>query len=734
MKTDFLQDRIFLDQLDKERIKQIFVKITVLTWKEQPIAEIQGKAISGSLNLDGHSSLRRTANFQMFAEEKDNDLTRINEDLSINRKIKLEIGFTNTIPEYMYDTVDDTTKIITHHTVNYQNEYGKIVWFPLGIFVIFDPVISHQVGTGATISLTLKDKMCLLNGDAGGIIPASVIFSEREDEYEVITHPTMIQIIQEAVNHFGAQDATKIIIQDLDEQIKQVVKYNGKNPLFYIEGGIATQSNTDGTINYLSFNKYFFDYASAQNYINQLNNSSNISKEYTVNDIITYEYGDDVGFYLIDFVYPGQLVCNPGDSVTSVLDKIISVVGNFEYFYDVYGNFHFQEIKNYLNITYVTQADKDQKQYGPDFSNESSIYYGSDFSSGKTVYNFNSTNLITATTNAPKYSNVKNDFVVWGVRKDAAGNEIPIRYHLAIDHKPEVGQKHENIHFYVDEFGVTRAEHDFIIEDRKLPEVGRPHTLYIIGTGNNTSNAEYYTWNSNTKQFEKQDRGSNYLRTVTTKYWQEQLYYQGIEAADTGSAYPYYYTELANEWPKLFNLQAQEYYKSVIDDPSSIDFYLDMIDDIAAVGEYCVDNIGRRSMVVSEDKINCVFEQQVPDIIFLNTQLGDEEKIEQTKQYCNRIGQQWYQINDDFDTLLTIGGSQNSCYERIRDMLYQYTNMNQSISISAIPLYYLEPNTRINVQDEGSGIDGDYMISQISLPLDISSAMNISAYKALSKI
>jgi len=54
-----------------------------------------------------------------------------------------------------------------------------------------------------------------------------------------------------------------------------------------------------------------------------------------------------------------------------------------------------------------------------------------------------------------------------------------------------------------------------------------------------------------------------------------------------------------NEWPKLFNLKTQQFYDSVKEDPSSIDFWLDIIDDDAAVGEYSVDNIGRRSTVVS---------------------------------------------------------------------------------------------------------------------------------------
>jgi len=60
---------------------------------------------------------------------------------------------------------------------------------------------------GINISLTLHDKMALLNGECGGTLPASVIFSEREDIDEdgniQITQPTIFQIILELVNHFG---------------------------------------------------------------------------------------------------------------------------------------------------------------------------------------------------------------------------------------------------------------------------------------------------------------------------------------------------------------------------------------------------------------------------------------------------------------------------------------------------------------------------------------------------
>lgn len=702
MTYDFLKDQYFLKQLDELRLKEQFVRLTVLSWTEEAVSEIQGKAISGSLTLDGTSSVRRTASFTMFAEQKENDLSHIDQDLSINRKVRLEIGFRNTVPTYMYDTRDEKTNEVTHHYVNYKELYGDIVWFPLGIFVIFDPSISHQVQQGVTISISLKDKMCLLNGDAGGVIPASVTFSEKEDSNGDIQKPLISQIIFQLVNHFGAEDAAKIVIEDIDDKIKQVMKYTGSNPIYYLE-------TTGGTV---TTRRFFLDRTEA------LNAAAATGQDES--DIVTFEYGDDIGFVLTDFVYPGELTCNPGDTVTSVLDKIIAVLGNFEYFYDVYGNFHFQEIKNYLNTTYTTTVMNKLNE---------SPSYDVDFSSGKSVYTFEGTKLISAVTNAPAYSNVKNDYMVWGVRKSADGEtEIPVRYHLAIDHKPEIGQEHY-VNFYEDDYGITRAGAEFTFtynNTSEFPNPGAEATLYIV---DNLNNRQFYRWSKDKGYYQvKQDDCM-----ITTVDWRQELYYEGIEAQDTGTDQPYYFAELLNEWPKLFNLKTQQFYDSVKENPSGIDFWLDMIDDTAEVGEYSVDNIGRRGVVVQQDQINCVFEQEVPDLVFIDIN-QNEADIQQEKGECDAAGQDWVQVDFTIYSLLTIGGSQNSCYERICDMLYQYTNMNQSITISAIPIYYLEPNTRITVRDDAAGINGQFMISSISLPLDVESSMNISAYQCKQKI
>ena len=92
---------------------------------------------------------------------------------------------------------------------------------------MINPSLSHSTD-GTNISLTLKDKMCLLNGECGGVIPASTRFDEYETLDEngewVIERPRIAQIIRECVNHFGGEQLSKILISDIDDRIKMVMK------------------------------------------------------------------------------------------------------------------------------------------------------------------------------------------------------------------------------------------------------------------------------------------------------------------------------------------------------------------------------------------------------------------------------------------------------------------------------------------------------------------------------
>lgn len=58
--------------------------------------------------------------------------------------------------------------------------------------------------------------------------------------------------------------------------------------------------------------------------------------------VIKVQYGDVVGYKPTDLTYAGDLILDVGSSVTQMLDKLVSMLGEFEYFYNIDGQFVFQ--------------------------------------------------------------------------------------------------------------------------------------------------------------------------------------------------------------------------------------------------------------------------------------------------------------------------------------------------------------------------------------------------------
>jgi hypothetical protein len=56
--------------------------------------------------------------------------------------------------------------------------------------------------------------------------------------------------------------------------------------------------------------------------------------------------------------------------------------------------------------------------------------------------------------------------------------------------------------------------------------------------------------------------------------------------------------------------------------------------------------------------------------------------------------------------LFTITSKGKSAKEQIDSMLYDYSYCIESTTIVTVPIYRLEPNTRIVVRDDESGING----------------------------
>ena len=92
------------------------------------------------------------------------------------------------------------------------------------------------------------------------------------------------------------------------------------------------------------------------------------------------------------------------------------------------------------------------------------------------------------------------------------------------------------------------------------------------------------------------------------------------------------------------------------------------------------------------------------------------------------------QVNSAIINSTALGGVFNSCYEHVKQTIQDYIDYNESISITCLPLYHLEPNTRIHLDDPESGIYGDYIINNISYSLGNGNTMSLSAKKVNEKI
>lgn len=672
-----LTRREFLAQLDDIINQKRYAKLTLLNWAEEPLKEIQGEIVSGSLSKDGSSAVRVTGNLTTAVDAGSYSVEDANMDFAINKKIFIEVGIRNDTKQY--------------------KDY-PILWFPQGVFFIKSFACNSSSTTALNISLTVNDKMSMLNGDAGGTFPSTIILDEQDTQTETGEYATekvlIYNIIQEVVHHWGGEDLNNIVIEDVPTRIKRIMRWNGDTPLYLVSNGGQAEA---GTLSYEPTTIL----PTEGRYL-QINN------------------GDDAGYIYDDFVYDKELTMNAGQTVVDALEAIKQYLGNFEYFYDAFGIFHFREIKNYLNTTQgkIVLDDMTENDYMVDRAIPKEVYTFSDTS-----------NLLSINVN-PQYNSIKNDFIVHGTRKGTNSDiAYDVFYHLVIDSKPNIGNIYTNLLLYR-ELDTDLLCGIFPIVVQELPEYGEFNSVYKVGD-------KAYMWDDDNSWKELKVEGyytaaSPYI----TKDWRTELYLKGMQALANNSVdRGYYFEELRAFWPQIYDLKNQQFWGEAED--SSIqarvltdgNYYLDFIDSAGSLGKYSVSNIGRRTNVVVNEDVNCLFEPEVPNIVFLNLDLNDSDpdKLAELRDECQNSGQPWAQTSGEIFKAFTTGGYHNGAYDYICSELYTHTTYQTTISMTAIPNYWIEPNSRIRIADNATKTFGNYMIQNISLPLDVGSVMSITA-------
>lgn len=735
--NDGADRRDFLSTIDNYVNQKQYVRITLLNWQENPIKEIAGELTGGSLTKDGASSVRTTCSLQASVNGTEYSIEDSEMDFAINKKIFVEIG-----------------------VKNYSNQFTNfpILWFPQGVFFISDFNISSGATNSVNINLTLKDKMAGLNGDIGGRFPATTILDEMDTQSPsgafISKKVLLYDLIIEVVNHWGGEDLNNIVVEDVPLRIKRVMRWTGADPVWLIpEPGTSAQA---GNLWYQVTTDY------------EGNSSDTVENDdiWATNPLpLQIQNGTDAGYIYDDFYYTSELVMQPGSTVTDALDQIKQYLGNYEYFYDVFGVFHFREIKNYMNTTQgkIVLDDMSKNDYLVEVTSNKSEYTFSDNS-----------NLINITVN-PQYNNIKNDYIIQGKRQMSSGNiSYPVRYHLAIDKKPQAGNTYYDLLLFEEE-GSNLIKAIFPLNvgtEADLPSPGNFNIIYRIMENNSFVYWEndiykevkciaYYPENSAGGSVPDFFNYGGY----TTKDWRTEIYLQGLLNKNNGTSanmalqdltnnyskaiadetwlgnlwrktrnqqldIDFYFEELDAFWPQIYDLKEQRFYAekqsktlytSALTDGN---YYLDFIDpQESSLGEFCVENIGRRSQVTVDDNVNCLFQPDIPDIVFLNI---DDDDFEEKRKECMEKGQPFTQVRGDIFYNFATGGYKNGAFDQIKYELYVHTNYQKTLSLVAIPNFYLMPNTRVTLNDKSTNTYGDYMIQSISLPLGAGGTMSVT--------
>lgn len=435
MKNNPLFDKDFLYELDHYRNRIVYVRILSLTADGYPIEQIEGVATGGTITIDGSSAIRRVISLTMTTK----NLNINNIYWGLNASVKVEVGI-----ERKFDySINDPT-------ISYK-DYPEVIWFPQGVYIITEFKTNAQVNN-YTITLTGKDKMCLLNGDIGGVFNAETdigtenIWDDNVGRY-VKEKRSLSYVIREMIHHYAKENfgniiiklnpgydilsnrtgVTIFIVEDNDLQLKAIRTTADSGPSgFYWAGSMDPIDFSNMRSDFIY--RYTLD-EDDNAFVVEYNRATptpvvdDNGNYYTIRKI---DDRDDIGYQLHELDFPDDLIAAAGDTVTSILDKIIQRFPIYEYFYNLQGQFVFQPKATYIN----TSWNNEQKYEDENFIAPMMV-------SKKVQYAFDGNQIITTFQNNPQLSEIKNDYTVWGSRTLPSGIKLPIHMRYAIDSKPK---------------------------------------------------------------------------------------------------------------------------------------------------------------------------------------------------------------------------------------------------------------------------------------------------------
>lgn len=779
---DFLKDENFLQELFSYKHKVIYGKIIAMTADERDTEEITGIISSGSVQISGTSAVRRTCNLSLLAAD-----TVIHDVYwSLNTKFKLFIGLNNEINDE-YDPIvwfKQGIFLITSFSTSEQTNGFSISLSGKDKMANLNGDLGGHFYASTNLGET--DEYDRINNvvTTKKVPIKEIIYNLLREFGQESDHNIIIEDVDdygyELWEYRGEEPlymVNEVVRTENDGKVAEAIPvwftFDGNYPCsIYDPKLVITYDSHFSELDYYSYND-----------IIPMHDESIIIFDDTVETtkaqqycVTKFEYGDTVGYHATPLVYAGELLMGVGETVVAALDKIRDMLGEYEYFYNTDGQFVFRK------KPLVAQSQ-------PIDLKGNNIFTIVD----NTIYEniFTNTKLITSVNNNPNYADIRNDFAVWGQRDTVTGsNNLSIHTRLAIDTKPTSYTRIEITEEDIEQLRLNYPDETF--DSNKLLQEKYTYTteefdwrelIYQMAqdyfsyhrldnfqvkvqeanpamTNGRTGYEQYYTdiagfWRLlyfphiiKKSPFFPQDvyddeLTDKYVFTPVEEfvyvdrftYWVKETnednnkvrytpFYKYKDSEGRKGFYDESLTYCTAEEQYIEDLTSKYYgwNKVVFDNPETLLFWFDFIEPHGDLEKYAIEAIGDRTRFINDTNVKSLYYKKTPDILYLPT---SENLVDYNLSFAP------IQIPDDLMDLFVISSHSITGNQKVVDLMYNCTGMSTNISISCVPIYYLEPNYKVNIYNEKSKIEGEFVIQQITVPLDYNGTMSISATKIL---
>lgn len=238
------------------------------------------------------------------------------------------------------------------------------------------------------------------------------------------------------------------------------------------------------------------------------------------------------------------------------------------------------------------------------------------------------------------------------------------------------------------------------------------------------------------------------------------LFDSPISLYPTGkTGYEMFYTDLQGFWRQIYNPDAMlkknkgkyvelpifagttgmfstsdGFHEDVSKNPAVLNFWFDFMDTGGEMGQYSIETIGHRPKAVNDSKTVAIYYKQVPQVLFITDRELEGLKKENLQDYYNLSGYSFVQIPTAYEKYFSISSRGKSAQDSLDDLLYKHLYCTENITLTSLPIYYLQPNHRIFVRDKKTQINGEYLINKITIPLTYNGTSSITAQLAPTRL